>query len=179
MANVGQFFGRTWRRYRGMRWWAQTLIALLVLGLLVGPFLPQDEETESASEHRTTTTTEKRTTTTAERTTTTAPPRTTTTLSLQERSERSNDGTLSVSKADFGDDWPLTVEGGLLSCRGGSAIVFGSGGDAYAVNGTARGRAADNGWLDIDAIWAPNPEIPGTKKDIGPLIDLGLSLCPE
>jgi hypothetical protein len=176
MANAGQFFGRTWRRYRGMRWWAQTLIALLVLGLIVGPFLPQEEE-KSASEQTTTTTT-KRTTTTSERTTTTTRPRTTTTLSLKERAERSNDGTLEIARSDFGDDWPLTVERGLLSCRQGSAIVFGAGDTAYAVNGTARGRAADNGWLDIEAIWAPNPEMKGLRKDIGPLIDLGLSLCP-
>lgn len=77
-----------------------------------------------------------------------------------------------VTRADFGDDWPLTVESGTLSCQPGRAVVFlAPDGTAYGVNGSA----AD--YEDIDPIWAENPGGPGPKKDIGPLITAGLALC--
>jgi hypothetical protein len=213
MASAGQFIGKVWRRFRGLRWWWQALIGFLVVTLVVGPFVQEDESTDekvaskattttverststsakrtTTTERRTTTTTEKPTTTTAKRTTTTA-KRTTTTLSLEKRAERSNDGTVRVYRSDFGNKWPLTVSGGILSCRvvqrdpDLQAVVFGPSDDpyrddAFAVNGTARSRADDYGWRDdIEVIWADNPEIEGTKKNIGPLIDFGLSLCPD
>ncbi len=64
-----------------------------------------------------------------------------------------------------------------VSPRYTSAIVFGTGETAYAMNGTAKTMATDNDWHDVDEIWAVNPEIDGAKKNIGPLIDLGLQLC--
>jgi hypothetical protein len=44
----------------------------------------------------------------------------------------------------------------------------------YAVNGIARqsGECAE-----IDPIWVDDPDIPGAKMDIGPIIDRGLELC--
>jgi Protein of unknown function (DUF2511) len=65
-----------------------------------------------------------------------------------------------VSRADFGDDWPLTVESGLLCCRAG------------AVNGQAMGNKEN---LDVGPIWASGENAP--KKNIGPLIQAGLALC--
>lgn len=82
-----------------------------------------------------------------------------------------------ISKSNFGDAWPFTVEEGLLSCQGGNgfgAVIFSSNGITYAVNGIAKGRKTYN---DIEAIWANNPAIPGIKKDLGTIIDRGLKLC--
>jgi hypothetical protein len=82
-----------------------------------------------------------------------------------------------ISKSDFGDDWPFTVEEGLLSCKGGDgfgAVIFSSNGITYAVNGIAKGRKIYN---NIEAIWADNPAVPGLKKNIGIIIDRGLKLC--
>jgi hypothetical protein len=45
------------------------------------------------------------------------------------------------------------------------------------VNGTAGGMAEANGWRDIKAIWADDPNNEGLKISIGPLIDDGLALC--
>ncbi|MDP1820676.1 MAG: DUF2511 domain-containing protein [Acidimicrobiales bacterium] len=56
-------------------------------------------------------------------------------------------------------------------------VVFVREGVTYALNGLARGSAEENGWREIDEIWRDNPDIPGTKVDIGPLIDRGLDLC--
>lgn len=66
---------------------------------------------------------------------------------------------LAVSRADFGADWPLTVESGVLSCIAPSSVVFEANGRMYAVNG------------------ADNPSVAGLKKDIAPLVDKGLTLC--
>ena len=38
-------------------------------------------------------------------------------------------------------------------------------------------QAKKNGWREIDEIWKANPGIPGTKINMGPLLDKGLSLC--
>lgn len=86
-----------------------------------------------------------------------------------------------VTESDFGDRWPLTVSRGILKCEkledselNVQAVTFEAEGKVYAVNGIAKGRKAGE---DIDPIWAENPSIPGTKKDISPLIDRGRSLC--
>jgi Protein of unknown function (DUF2511) len=81
-------------------------------------------------------------------------------------------GGLEVSRADFGADWPLTVQSGTLNCEGAGAVTFTTNGTTYAVNGLASGM---DEWPEIDSIWANAPH--GLKKDIGPLIDRGLELC--
>lgn len=81
-----------------------------------------------------------------------------------------------VSRADFGDGWPLVVDQGQLRCEAPSRLVFTDpNGSEWGVNG----MAITHGYPEIDPIWADNPEIPGTKKNIGPLIDRGLSMCEE
>ena len=81
---------------------------------------------------------------------------------------------LAVSRADFGADWPLTVESGVLSCIAPSSVVIEANGRMYAVNGAAKSQT---GLAAIDAIWADNPSVAGLKKDIAPLVDKGLTLC--
>lgn len=83
-----------------------------------------------------------------------------------------------VTRNDFGKEWPLTVESGTLRCDA-SSVTFESRGTTYAVNGTAQGRASSEGWTEIDAIWADDPSVPGTKINIGPLLNRGLELCEE
>lgn len=81
----------------------------------------------------------------------------------------------SVGRSAMGDEWPLEVDRGCLYCLSGVRLVFVSGGSRYAVNGTAIG---DRGNLRIDPIWSADPTIPGAKRNIGPLIERGLALCP-
>lgn len=78
-----------------------------------------------------------------------------------------------ISAKDLGSEWPFTVASGTLKCTD-NAITFTAGGKTYGVNGTATGR--DN-LPPIDPIWKPNPDIPGTKVNVGPVIDRGLELC--
>jgi len=79
-----------------------------------------------------------------------------------------------VTAEQFGDAWPLTVESGTLRCERGIIVVFVHNGQRYAMNGTAR-RA--DGVLPTEEIWKNNPELPGTKIVITPLIQAGLELC--
>jgi hypothetical protein len=83
-----------------------------------------------------------------------------------------------VGFEDMRDRWPLTVPGGCLRCesRAGGAhpVSFSHDGRRYRVNGAA---AADPRNAPIDPIWAPNPEIEGSKISIGDLIQRGLALC--
>lgn len=84
------------------------------------------------------------------------------------------DGRVYITTTDVGDQWPLTVPGGYLSCERGHAVVFRQGGVDYAVNGSARALR----YAPINPIWkdSPTPEY-GPKLSIGPLIDRGLALC--
>ena len=73
-----------------------------------------------------------------------------------------------VSKDQFGSKWPLTVDGGRIECIDGFIAVIHVGGMAYALNGAAESR----GYSPINPIWRDNPDMPGLKVDIGPLIAL-------
>ena len=85
-----------------------------------------------------------------------------------------------VSEQQLGEQWPLTVPSGRVSCvlnsGGGKAVTFISpDGKEYALNGTAKGPGK---LLPIEGIWKPDPTNPPAKKNIGVLIDEGLKLCP-
>lgn len=90
--------------------------------------------------------------------------------------------TQEVSRADFGDDWPLTVEEGVLVCsREGSRVIVtflvtGSTRE-YALNASAEGQ----GFPPINPIWADDPLYAssgaGIKIAITPLRSRALALC--
>ena len=80
---------------------------------------------------------------------------------------------VAVSRDQFGDEWPLTVEIGEVECIDGFVAVFHQNGKAWALNGAAQTR----GYPEIDPIWRDNPSIPGAKVDIGVLTELALKQC--
>lgn len=80
---------------------------------------------------------------------------------------------LEVSRSEFGDSWPFTVEAGVVDCVDGQAAVFKAEGKTYQLNGFARSR----GYAPIDPIWKGNPDIPGTKISIGEMIRIALGRC--
>lgn len=95
--------------------------------------------------------------------------------------EKAKDPGLLVSTT-FGDKWPLKVPYVVAHCQGITvagrplkvATVDAPDGKTYAANGTAK----DHGnYLDIDPIWAPNPDVSGLKIDISPVTDAALALC--
>lgn len=80
-----------------------------------------------------------------------------------------------IGRLDLGDDWwPFTVESGTLGCDRG-AVTFEVDGIVYALNGTARTMILG---ADIAPIWADAETLHcGLKKNIAPLVSLGLELC--
>jgi hypothetical protein len=82
-----------------------------------------------------------------------------------------------ISKQEFGSDWPFTVDEGILACKGSrgvAEVVFTANGLSYAVNGTAKGAKK---YRPVEEVWAENPSLPGTKKNLSSIIDRGLKLC--
>lgn len=61
-----------------------------------------------------------------------------------------------ISRADFGEEWPFTVESGTLRCSGSGAVTFTTEGATYAVNGTASTVGAG---IAIEPIWAFAPSL--------------------
>ena len=97
---------------------------------------------------------------------------------------RENPDTVSADTWTDGD-WPLTIDGGILTCvkvpvvgRPEAVIIYDHDGKAWPVNGVARmhhKRYAVE--PKLDPIWREDPEIPGAKVSVGPLIKRGLKEC--
>ena len=80
-----------------------------------------------------------------------------------------------VSREQYGEDWPFTVDFGMISCRGINSVVFRTQDHrSYAVNGVAM---SEKKYRDLREILRDKPDTPGYKVSIGPIIREGLSLC--
>jgi hypothetical protein len=69
------------------------------------------------------------------------------------------------------------VSQGAIECRNGIEAVFVADDRVYALNGAASQSASQRGYLELAEIWLDNPDIPGTKINISPMIDLALEQC--
>jgi Protein of unknown function (DUF2511) len=90
-------------------------------------------------------------------------------------STSSSQTSTTIRRADFRKWWPFKVKEGTLVCVGAGAVTFEANGTVYAVNGTAGGQ----GFAEIELIWRDDPDNPGLKVNIGPVIDRGLALCSQ
>lgn len=81
-----------------------------------------------------------------------------------------------ISKQDFGDKWPFTVDHGLLRCIPPGQVVFEVAGTAYAVN---RVRQPVKHFPPADSILRAKPHGSSNKMSLAPIIGLGLDLCKE
>ncbi|HOW75701.1 MAG TPA: DUF2511 domain-containing protein [Candidatus Competibacteraceae bacterium] len=102
-------------------------------------------------------------------------------LNTQKSTSISYAGGVEITESEYGEEWPLTVKKGTLNCTSLGTlgiITFTVNGITYAVNGTAKARARQNDWREINEIWRdnPNPQY-GPKINIAPLVQKGLSLC--
>lgn len=78
---------------------------------------------------------------------------------------------LLVTRSEFGDAWPLTVDSGTLSCDI-RAVILEVDGVEYGVNG----KAVTRGYRELRPLLL---EDQGVLRDQGPLIDRGLELCDD
>lgn len=85
-----------------------------------------------------------------------------------------------ITAAEWGCDWPLTVEAGVLELRPDGQILFHHRMRVYAVNGLAKQKKKWLGlhrrYCSINEIWADDLAHPGLKKNIGGLLRAGLAL---
>ena len=58
-----------------------------------------------------------------------------------------------IYKADYGENWPFTVDKGILKCVS-QGVVFIANGKTYAVNGTALNFKTEYGYSEMDEVWA-------------------------
>lgn len=84
-----------------------------------------------------------------------------------------------IDAESFGSPWPFTFEEAYVACHAGQAVTVmdANSGRMYPLNGTARHKASQLGLEPLEPVWRDNPDLPGTKVDVGPVIEKGLSLC--
>ncbi len=82
-----------------------------------------------------------------------------------------------VTKSELGDQWPLTIDA-VEICNNGVSIFLRANGKLYPVNGVGRKSLLASGEDvgDIHEIWRGDPNLPGSKMNIAPLISLGNEL---
>ena len=72
--------------------------------------------------------------------------------------------------------WPLTVPTAMLLCEPGpAAIVETPDGQRFQLNGVASQPRYNT--QPLEEIWLTNPEIPGARINIGPMLDRAVMLC--
>ena len=79
---------------------------------------------------------------------------------------------LIVTRAEYGDRWPLTVSQAELKCFATGELIAVINDLPYALNGTARAR-----YNPIDPYWRDDPRNPGAKVPITPLIQRAQDDC--
>lgn len=172
MTNPAPTTKRNWKKWALIA--LAAFVALIVIGNVANALLPHDDERSSVTEATSALAT---TTTTPPLTTEVAPPPVPAPSTTAGRNRPAG----YVSEATWADGpWPFTVPEGTLLCApygvGGTqqSVTFVANRTMYAVNGTAKGTGQ---FEAIESIWKDNPEIPGTKVNIGPMLEKGLSLC--
>ena len=89
-------------------------------------------------------------------------------------SDNAPQGSVEVTRGDFGSEWPLTVEQGELRCDRG-VITFAAEEVTYAVNAAAI-EATDH--PEIDPIRSDDPnDDNGLHMSLSPLVARGSELC--
>jgi hypothetical protein len=107
--------------------------------------------------------------------------------SSQPAQQRSKLHEATITRAEYGDAWPFTVDRGVLSGKPTghklsdgtelAEVTFTTGGKTYYINGIASGT---HRYAELYDIWAADPSAPkgsALKKYIGPIIDRGLKLA--
>lgn len=87
--------------------------------------------------------------------------------------------TLTITSAEYGDEWPFTVDRVTLSCRNVAAVLLEApDGKTYTLNGKAQGQFPN--LPDSRVIQKPHPQFKGAVMALpNDMITRGLALCPK
>ena len=85
-----------------------------------------------------------------------------------------------VRRSELGDEWPLTVDEAMVHCDH-NAVYLTVNGKIYWVNAWAQAYLKSRGVEahEVNEIWATAEESFAPMKNIGPLINLGRSICDD
>ena len=87
--------------------------------------------------------------------------------------------TIAITAAEYGDEWPFTVNRVELSCRNVAAVLMTANGKTYTLNAKAGSQFKQlPNWRDIAK---PHPQYGSGAMMTPPLnmIERGLALCPK
>jgi len=84
--------------------------------------------------------------------------------------------TIKITRAEYGEEWPFTVDEGMLQCFSGG-VIFTANKITYALNKVATDDEKHPEWKVPDQILANNPKLPGTRISMSKVISKGLELC--
>lgn len=89
------------------------------------------------------------------------------------------------TKADFGAQWPFTLDEGQVDCipisgKGSlGAAIFRTNSGIYALNEIATSRASLENYKNLGDIWKDDPQLPGTKMSALAIIQAGSAVCQQ
>ena len=81
--------------------------------------------------------------------------------------------TRDISRSDYGDQWPLTVDAAVLACEPGRVPTVTVDGSTYSLDAADEEKVPSS--LRLERIWADDPD--GKKKDITVLARDALEMC--
>jgi hypothetical protein len=82
-----------------------------------------------------------------------------------------------VTRAEFGDAWPLTIERATVDCDAQGRAILKTRAPDPTGTWALTGAAQQYGYPPIDPFWRENPGIPGTRVPLTELIRLALEQC--
>jgi len=87
--------------------------------------------------------------------------------------------TLKITKFEYGEKWPFSVDEVEVYCSGYKEIYCkASNGRTYALNGSAKGASNNDPNISkVEEIWLDDPNWDGLKISYGEFITKGLELC--
>ncbi len=77
-----------------------------------------------------------------------------------------------VDKQHYGDDWPFTVEAGVIGCEDGLYPYFKAKGHTYKLTEMTKPN-----YESVAPIWRDNPNKAGSKYSLLIVIDAALGFC--
>jgi hypothetical protein len=82
-----------------------------------------------------------------------------------------------VTRQQYGEAWPFTVERGVVDCDARGAALFQTRSPDVTGTWALTGFAQSRGYPPVDRFWRDNPRIPGTKVPLTPITNLALQQC--
>ena len=90
----------------------------------------------------------------------------------------SSNGPIVTERTWTDGPWPFTEDAGTITCSQAAIFFVTEDGRRWPLNGTARSNADQfSAEPLLDPIWRQNPDLPGTRVSVSPMINRGRETC--